>query len=93
MELLLRPILPFLLPALLVPWPIYLLWKTLRVIDEPDLKSQIKTVVMILSTYVLVNLPYSIVLIIDYAMFWAEVNNERIVPVVDLRNVSILTDY
>lgn len=77
MEMLLRPVVPYMIPSAALCWPLVILSKGLEAIEVPKLRSQIKTILLITWTYILLNLPYSILLITEYVMQWVQDTNDN----------------
>ena len=70
MEVLLRAIIPFLLPAVILPWPLICLRKTFHVVEGIKLKSQLNSIITISWVYIGLNLPYAVTFLIHYHSQW-----------------------
>ena len=73
MEVLLRAIIPYILPALLLPWPLISLRKTFHVVEGIKLKSQLNSIISLAWCYIVLNLPYAITFLIHYHSLWNQV--------------------
>ena len=74
LEVVLRPLIPYIIPALLLPWPLIKLRRTLSSVEGIKLKSQIQSVVIIGWAYIILNLPYSLIFIVHYVYMWKGVS-------------------
>jgi ABC-type Fe3+ transport system permease subunit len=68
MEVLLRPVTPYLLPGLLALPLIVTLARRLPAVTEETRRNQLRTVLAIISSYFLLNLPYAINLLVQYGL-------------------------
>ena len=73
MEVLLRAVIPFIIPTLLFPWPLLTLKKTLAEVDGQKLKSQLSAITVIGWSYIALNVPYAITFLVHYYQLWKEV--------------------
>lgn len=70
MEVLLRAVIPFILPTVLFPWPLLTLRKILAEVDGQKLKSQLSAIMIIGWSYLALNLPYAITFLVHYYQLW-----------------------
>ena len=77
LEVLLRALIPYVIPAIVFPYPLLILYKTSQDIVGTKLKMQIRIIINIVSVYMLVNLPYSITFLIHYTMMWQALNQVK----------------
>ena len=66
MEIMLRPVIPYMIPALLLPWPLIILRSTLTSVEGSKLKCQIQTIIIIGWSYICLNIPYSLTFLAHY---------------------------
>lgn len=68
MEILLRPVIPYILPAIIgLPMVVYL-HKMLPDVQEATRKTKLKIVLLVVGSYFLINLPYAIILCVEYGL-------------------------
>lgn len=70
LEVAMRPLIPYLIPAILLPLPLIELRKTLISVEGQKLKSQIQSIISLGWAYIILNVPYSIVFLAHYAAMW-----------------------
>lgn len=63
MELVIRPLTPYLIPALLLAYPLFKVTTTYRCMDEGKAKPIVFTILTITWSYFIMNLPYALVLV------------------------------
>lgn len=68
LEVLLRAVIPYLLPSILLPYPLMILYKSSQHIDGQRLQLQILIIIKIAMVYIFINLPYSITFLVQYSM-------------------------
>jgi len=68
MELVLRSLTPYLVPSLLVIYPIVQLMKLLPGVEEPYKIATVRTIAYITVSYFALNSPYAVNLIVEYAL-------------------------
>ena len=70
MEVLLRAIIPYLLPAFLLPWPLICLRRTFDEVEGIKLKSQLNSIIILSWCYIGLNFPYAVTFLIHYYSLW-----------------------
>ena len=73
LEVLLRAVIPYLLPSIFLPYPLMILYKSSQHIDGQRLKLQILIIIKIAMVYIFINLPYSITFLVHYSMMLSKV--------------------
>jgi len=68
MELVLRSLSPYLVPCLAVAYPIVQLIRLLPGVEEPQKIATLRTIIYITVSYFVLNSPYAINLIVEYAL-------------------------
>lgn len=68
MELILRPLTPYLLPGLLLAFPITFLFRRLPEVTEPGRAATLRTILILVSSYFILNSPYAINLVVEYGL-------------------------
>ena len=74
LEVLLRAVIPYLLPSILLPYPLMILYKSSQHIDGQRLQLQILIIIKIAMVYIFINLPYSITFLVQYSMMLSKVS-------------------
>ena len=74
MEITLRPITPYIIPAIVLLYPLYKVTKTFRSMDESKVKSTLFCILVITWSYIAMNIPYAVFLIYEY---WAMLSGVR----------------
>ena len=74
LEVLLRAVIPYLLPSILLPYPLLILYKSSQHIDGQRLQLQILIIIKIALVYIFINLPYSITFLVQYSMMLSKVS-------------------
>lgn len=73
LEIMMIPLIPYIMPLIVLPLPLHLLGKTLPYIEGHKLKSQIRAITFIGWGYIGLNFPYSVTYIAHYVMMMQEV--------------------
>merc|ERR1711892_160978 len=68
MELILRPLSPYLVPGLMAAYPIYHLAKLLPQVTEENKAAKVRTILYLVGSYFILNSPYSINLLVEYGL-------------------------
>ena len=75
LEVILRPLIPYLIPAIVLPWPLMELRRVQASVEGQKLRSQIRTTLCLTWAYIILNVPYAIVFIIHYVALLKEVSS------------------
>jgi len=68
MELGLRTIVPYIIPSLILIYPIFKLNQNINSVEEPNRKAIVKIALIICITYIAMNSLYALVLIVEYSL-------------------------
>ena len=71
-EIILKAIVPYIIPSLLMPWPLIQLKKSLISVQAKKLRSQIETIIYVCWAYIILNIPYTIAYIVQLTT-WTQV--------------------
>ena len=75
LEVILRPLIPYLIPAIVLPWPLMELRRVQASVEGQKLRSQIRTTLCLTWAYIILNVPYAIVFIIHYVALLKDVSS------------------
>merc|ERR1712168_47737 len=68
MELVLRPLTPYLVPGLILIYPIISMFKLLPEVTEQGRAATVRTVLYLVTSYFILNSPYAINLLVEYGL-------------------------
>jgi len=72
MEIIMRPLTPYLLPSLVaLPLALYV-WRLLAGVEEAIRKARVRCALTLVLSYFLLNVPYAIILLVEYRMLLEE---------------------
>lgn len=76
-ELICRPITPYLLPLALIIYPLFRATQTVRTMDESKVKSTLFTIMVIVWSFFIMNLPYALLLVTESSAQISQVSIDR----------------